>query len=187
MSTTGGAQRSSPGERSGGRQPSHDGARTTALIQRSAHEVNQPLNCRLLKSSQTPKGADDEQPRLIDGHVEPYSGSDDVHPRSARQRELIDLVAATRTVAGGTEGEEGVEALDVEAAGGVGAEERVRASRTPFGLLHRDTLDARGAIGEVVIGGGAIAPEQHAVVGPRAVLCPRPARERLGMHGDDPE
>src|SRR5216684_942711 len=61
MSTTGGARRFSPAERSGRPQPSHDGARTTAPIQGSSLEVNHPLNCRLLTPSETPRGADDEQ------------------------------------------------------------------------------------------------------------------------------
>ncbi len=46
----------------GGHRPrrSLDGACTTGAVPSSSHEVNQPLNCRLPQSSQTPKGSDDE-------------------------------------------------------------------------------------------------------------------------------
>src|SRR6266851_3653848 len=60
MSTTGGARRFSPGERSGRPRRSLDGACITGAVPGSSHEVNQPLNCRLPQSSQTPKSSDDE-------------------------------------------------------------------------------------------------------------------------------
>src|SRR5215470_11005735 len=101
-------------------------------------------------------------------------------PRTRRQIEDVDFVAAPGEVTRSEQRDELLQAGNVDASRAIGSKESVFTTTPVLRLLHGLAVDARGAIGKHVIRRDTAPSEQRTAVRPGAILCPRTTGKRLG-------